>query len=102
MKTMIKLLFWASLLGGAVYAGILFFAPEEALYVYRTQPVTRGSIMSSISATGKVSAVEMIEVGTQVSGTIKELYADYNSEVTKGQLIALIDPDVLESKLEEA
>ena len=102
MKKTMKFLFTTLLLGGAAYAAFLFFAPEETRYVYRTQPVTRGSITSSVSATGKVSAVEMVEVGTQVSGTIKELYVDYNSEVEKGQLIALIDPDVLQSRVDEA
>ena len=77
-----------------------FYPASEVEYLYRTQPVTRGSITATISATGKVSAVEMIDVGTQVSGTIKELYVDYNSRVKRGQLIALLDPEVLHAKLE--
>ncbi|MDR2179513.1 MAG: efflux RND transporter periplasmic adaptor subunit [Synergistaceae bacterium] len=101
MKKKTKMLFFVSILAAATYAGFQFFGPAEAVYVYKTQPVTRGSITSSISATGKVNAVEMVEVGTQVSGTIKEIYADYNSPVKKGQLLALLDPDVLLSKIEE-
>ena len=95
----IKSLFWIMLLAAAGYAGYWFLSPEEAVYVYRTQLVTRGSIMSTVNATGKVNAVEMVDVGTQVSGTIQEIYVDYNSPVKKGQLLALLDPDVLQSKV---
>jgi len=102
MKTL-RRFFYFLVFAGAVGGGVWyqFFRVQPSRYVYRTQPVTRGTLTATISATGKVSAVEMVEVGTQVSGTIKELYADYNSIVKKGELIALIDPDVLESKLEE-
>ncbi|MDR1621508.1 MAG: efflux RND transporter periplasmic adaptor subunit [Synergistaceae bacterium] len=101
MKKKTKILFSMLTFAVAIYAGFQFFGPAEATYVYKTQSVTRGSITSSISATGKVNAVEMVEVGTQVSGTIKEIYVDYNSPVEKGQLLALLDPDMLLSKIEE-
>jgi HlyD family secretion protein len=101
MRKKTKILFSMLIFAAAVYAGVQFFGPAEATYVYKTQSVTRGTITSSISATGKVNAVEMVEVGTQVSGTIKEIYVDYNSPVEKGQLLALLDPDVLLSKIEE-
>ncbi|MDR1379742.1 MAG: efflux RND transporter periplasmic adaptor subunit [Synergistaceae bacterium] len=101
MKKKTKILFLILTFAAAAYGGFQFFGPAEATYVYRTQPVTRGVITSSISATGKVNAVEMVTVGTQVSGTIKELYVDYNSQVKKGQLLTLLDPDVLLSKIEE-
>ncbi len=93
---------------GAIAAGIAwgvwygFFRDEGTEYVYRTQPVTRGSISATVSATGSVNPVEMVDVGTQVSGTIKEIYVDYNSRVTKGQLIAMLDTDMLQSRIEEA
>ena len=70
---------------GAVAAGIAwgvwygFFRDGGTEYVYRTQSVTRGSISATVSATGSVNPVEMVDVGTQVSGTIKEIYVDYNS-----------------------
>jgi HlyD family secretion protein len=97
----IKSLFWIAALAAAGFAGYRYFAPAEAVYVYRTQPVTRGAITSTVNATGRVNAVEMVDVGTQVSGTIKEIYVDFNSPVKKGQLLALLDPDVLQSKVEE-
>ncbi|MDR1978854.1 MAG: efflux RND transporter periplasmic adaptor subunit [Synergistaceae bacterium] len=102
MKKKTKLLFLTMTFAVAAYGGFRYFGPAEASYVYRTQPVTRGSITSSISATGKVNAVEMVAVGTQVSGTIKEIYVDFNSPVAKGQLLALLDPDVLLSRIEES
>ncbi len=70
-------------------------------YVFRTVPLESGDITSSVTATGKLGAVTVVEVGTQVSGTIQEIYADFNQQVKKGELVALIDPDVLEAKLEE-
>ncbi len=74
-------------------------APE---YTFRTAALESGNIVSKVTATGKLSAVTVVDVGTQVSGTIKEIYADFNDHVKKGQLIALIDPDVLSAKLEES
>ncbi|MDR1741141.1 MAG: efflux RND transporter periplasmic adaptor subunit [Synergistaceae bacterium] len=100
MRAVKKLVLLLLVIGAA--AAWWFIREAPVRYVYQTQPVLRGSITATISATGKVDAVEMVEVGTQVSGTIKEIYADYNSEVSKGQLIALLDPDVLQSRVEEA
>ena len=54
-------------------------------------PVTRGDIIDSVGATGALQAVTTVQVGTQVSGTISDLYADFNSIVRKGQVIARLD-----------
>jgi HlyD family secretion protein len=69
---------------------------------YRTDPVTRGDVQQSVTATGTVNPVTTVQVGTQVSGTIKELYADFNSRVKKGQIIAQIDPTFYETQLAQA
>lgn len=69
---------------------------------YRTERVTRGEIRSSVTATGTVSAVTTVQVGTQVSGTIKEIYVDFNSPVRKGQLLAQIDPALPQAKVAQA
>jgi HlyD family secretion protein len=69
---------------------------------YRTEPVSRGDIQQTVTATGTVNAVTTVLVGTQVSGTIKNLYVDFNSRVTKGQLIALIDPEMFEAQVSQA
>ncbi|HET7318523.1 MAG TPA: biotin/lipoyl-binding protein, partial [Nitrospirota bacterium] len=72
-------------------AGLLFACKSDTLS-YRTEPVTRGDIQATVTATGTVNAVTTVQVGTQVSGTIKTLYVDFNSRVKKRQLIAQIDP----------
>src|SRR5579864_2023405 len=69
---------------------------------YQTAAVERGSIQSSISATGNANAVVTVQVGSQVSGQVKALYADFNSKVTKGQLIAEIDPQVFQARVDQA
>lgn len=69
---------------------------------FKTDKVVVGDIVSSVTATGTVNAVTMVLVGTQASGTIKDIYADFNSSVKKGQLIALIDPAAFEAQAEQA
>ncbi len=69
---------------------------------YRTDPVSIGDIQQTVTATGTVNAVTTVQVGTQVSGTIKTLYVDFNSRVKKGQLIAQIDPSTFESQVQQA
>lgn len=64
--------------------------------------VARGSIVSTVSATGTLGPVITVQVGSQVSGTIQRLYADFNSTVKKGELIAQIDPALFKAKLAEA
>lgn len=66
---------------------------------YDTAKVERKSISNSVTATGTVEPVTQVEVGTQVSGIIDHLYVDYNSEVTKGQLIAELDKSNLRNEL---
>lgn len=70
--------------------------------LFKTVQVTRGDIRSICIATGTVNPITTVLVGTQVSGRVKELYADFNSPVKKGQLIALIDPAPFELQLEQA
>ncbi|WP_198470704.1 efflux RND transporter periplasmic adaptor subunit [Acetomicrobium sp. S15 = DSM 107314] len=86
----------------AIFVASRAFRGDGENVVYRTEPATRGEIVASVSATGTLSAVTTVEVGTQVSGTIKEIYVDYNSQVEKGQLIALINPETFEAQVEQA
>lgn len=69
---------------------------------YRTARIERGSLQATVSASGTVNPVTQVSVGTQVSGQIKELYVDFNSEVKAGQLIALIDPETFEYRVRQA
>jgi HlyD family secretion protein len=86
-------------LGAAAY---FIFRTDQSDLKYRTEKVTRGDIISSITATGTVNAVTMVLVGTQVSGTIKNIYVDFNSPVKQGQLIAQIDPAIFEAQVAQA
>ncbi len=69
---------------------------------YRTEKVARGNIQATVTATGTVNAVTTVLVGTQVSGTIKNISVDFNARVTKGQLIAQIDPETFEAQVQQA
>src|SRR5882724_1914433 len=69
---------------------------------FRTASIEGGDIDATISATGTSNAVVSVQVGSQVSGNIKALYADFNTKVTKGQLVALIDPELFEAKVTQA
>lgn len=69
---------------------------------YTTVKVERQEIKSSVTATGTIEPVTLVEVGTQVSGIISHIYVDYNSTVKKGQVIAELDRENLNSQLETA
>jgi HlyD family secretion protein len=69
---------------------------------YSAVPVTRGRIASQVTATGTLSPLVTVQVGSQVSGRIQALHADFNSTVTKGQVIARIDPQLIESEVARA
>ncbi|MDD2580987.1 MAG: efflux RND transporter periplasmic adaptor subunit [Desulfuromonadaceae bacterium] len=82
-------------------AGYSFYnrAPEVS---YKTARIERGTIISAVAATGNLSAVTTVQVGTQVSGTIQKLYVDFNSRVKKGQPIAEIDPSLFNASVEQS
>src|ERR1700751_2842845 len=69
---------------------------------FLTAKVQRGDLESAISATGSLAAVISVAVGSQVSGNVAHLYADYNSVVKKGQLVAQIDPAPFQTKVDQA
>ena len=69
---------------------------------YMTEKVQQGNIQNVVQATGSITAVTTVQVGSQVSGTIQKLYADFNSHVTKGQIVARIDPSLFQGALLQA
>jgi HlyD family secretion protein len=69
---------------------------------YETAQVDRGRIVAQVTATGTLSALVTVQVGSQVSGRIHTLFVDFNSAVKKGQLIAKIDPELFQAALEQA
>src|SRR5689334_23530293 len=74
----------------------------NAAPTYRFATVERGNLEAAVSATGTLSAVTTVQVGTQVSGKIVEIKADFNDRVKKGQLVARIDPTILEQQVRDA
>lgn len=77
-----------------ILVGLLFLrrGGDEGGDKYRTEAVSQGDVSATVSATGTLSAVTTVQVGSQVSGIISRLYADFNSQVKKGQLLAELDP----------
>ena len=69
---------------------------------YRVGQVERGTVRHTVSATGTVNAVRTVQVGTQVSGQVSAIYADYNDKVKQGQLLARIDPTLLQQAVQDA
>src|SRR5688572_1473168 len=84
--------------GGYVWWKDPFASPPS----YRTAKIERGSVVAAVAATGTLNPVVSVQVGSQVSGQVKELYADYNSPVKKGQLIARIDPQSFTLRVNQA
>ena len=91
--------------GGAVLvaAGAWYwFAHHSSKVQFQTAKVERGTVRSSISATGNLNPVVTVQVGSLVSGNIQALYADFNTKVKKGQLVALIDPQAYQARVDQA
>jgi HlyD family secretion protein len=69
---------------------------------YRKAPVAKGDVVQSVTANGQINPVKNVQVGSQISGIIKDLYVDFNSRVTNGQVIAQIDPSTYQQILTQA
>jgi HlyD family secretion protein len=86
----------------AIVAWLLSGNKEEETINFTTETVSLGNIRNSITATGTVSPVDTVAVGTQVSGIIDKIYVDFNSPVKKGQILAVLDTKNLTSQLNSA
>lgn len=88
---------------GLVIGGYVFFNGERKPPVrYRFATVERGSVVSLVTATGMINPVVSVQVGTQVSGMIKSLHADFNSVVKAGNVVAVIDPEPFKARRDQA
>ncbi len=76
-----------------------FWVGQASAGEYLTGKITRGDLKNTVSATGTLQAVTTVQVGSQVSGNISALYADFNSVVKKGQVVAQLDPSPLEAQV---
>ncbi|HXG55230.1 MAG TPA: efflux RND transporter periplasmic adaptor subunit [Vicinamibacterales bacterium] len=99
MNKLIIILIVVAAIGGGVAAYYMRKSTPEPTVT--TLQLTRGDVVDSVGATGTLGAVETVDVGTQVSGTVQELYADFNSIVRKGQVIARLDPSLLQTNIEQ-
>ncbi len=79
-----------------------FFSGQSAAVQYDTAKVQRGDVVARVTATGTLSALVTVQVGSQVSGRVKDIYVDFNSQVTKGQKLAKIDPQSFQAAIAQA
>ena len=91
-------------LAAVLVGGVFYYRSSHAAQppTPLTAAVTRGDVIAKVDATGTLAPVTTVQVGSQVSGTIKALHADYNSEVKKGQVIAELDPSLFQTQVEQA
>ena len=100
MKRAIIVLVVVAAIGAGV--GTYYFRRGGPEIAVNTAPVTRGDIVDTVGSTGTLQAVTTVQVGSQVSGNIMELGADFNSIVKKGQVIAKLDPSLFQAQLEQS
>jgi len=101
MRRIVSVVIVAVLVGGGVLA-YLYTQSRGNAPKYRVARVERGPLTAAVSATGNLNAVVIVQVGSQVSGQIKDLLVDFNSVVKKNQVVARIDPDIFEAKVNAA
>jgi HlyD family secretion protein len=101
MSRSLKITLWIAVLCVAVLSGLHFAGQPTAVSErsYKLAEVKRGELTLSVSATGTLSPLITVQVGSQVSGTIESVHADFNSQVTKGEVIAQIEPSLFEAKV---
>ena len=101
MRRLVTLLVVIVVVTGGVW-GYLAVQSRGNVPKYRLARVERGPLTAAVSATGNLNAVITVQVGSQVSGQIKQLLVDFNSVVKKGQVIARIDPEIFEAQVNQA
>lgn len=88
--------------GAFVLGAVLYFAgTSEPVKEYLTAKVVKGDITEKVTATGTINPISTVNIGTQVSGTIAEIFVDYNSLVKKGQVLAQIDPALFQATVDQ-
>jgi len=97
-----KLIIGGGFMAAIVLAGFYFWADDSSTPQYLTARVERGNLRNTVTATGALQAVTTVQVGSQASGTISALYADFNSTVKKGQVVAQLDPAQAKAQVDQA
>jgi HlyD family secretion protein len=88
--------------GLAIWGYVFFGGERKAPIRYKTAAIERGAVVSVVTATGAINPVVSVQVGSQVSGMIQSLHADFNSVVTAGQVVARIDPAPFQARRDQA
>jgi HlyD family secretion protein len=101
MKRMVIIAVLVLLLAGGGFFGYRTYFNQDKSPKYKTEAISKGSITSQVVATGTVNPVTLVQVGSQVSGTILKLFVDFNSVVREGQVIAQIDPALFQAKVDQ-
>jgi HlyD family secretion protein len=101
MKKLVVAVLVLGVIGGGGY-WYYRYSKKQTPPAVTTAPVTRGDVVETVGATGTLQAVTTVQVGSQVSGTIQSLNADFNSLVKKGQVIARLDPSLFQTQIEQA
>ncbi len=96
--------FWVLLLAisGAGYALWKQIPAEQPAQKFKTETIARGDVVQTITANGTLNPVVVINVGTQISGTIQKLHVNFNDQVTAGQILAELDPSLLSATLKQS
>jgi HlyD family secretion protein len=97
-----KLIVFALILTSVVGAGAFYRTRGSETPRYQTVAVTRGSIVDAIEATGTLEPVDPVQIGSQVSGTVVSLGTDFNQQVKKGQIVAVLDPALLQAQVDQS
>src|ERR1017187_10321306 len=97
-----KWIWWVLLIAGiGVAIWYWRYRADETVIQLQVENPQHGTISTSVTATGTIQPVDTVNVGSQVSGTIKGVYADFNSTVKKGQLLAQIDPVLFQAQVDQ-
>src|SRR6478736_6323701 len=99
MKKLITIIILLAVVGSA--GGWYYMNKNTKEPEVRTAQITRGDVVQAVQATGTIEAVTTVQVGTQVGGIVQDLYADFNDFVKKGQVIARLDPTILDTQIEQ-
>lgn len=97
-----KLFIGGGFMAAVVLAGLFFWGNDSGTPQYMTARIERGNLRNTVTATGALQAVTTVQVGSQASGTIAALYADFNSVVKKGQVVAQLDPSTAKAQVDQA
>ncbi len=98
-----KIIYIAIVLAAVSFGAYYYFGKSQSEEIkYRTEKISLGNITVQVRATGTINPKRIVQVGSQVSGTIAQLFADFNSEVHEGQIIAMIDSTFLNASVKEA